>query len=208
MNLKNWTSVGLASVTAVALAAGAGACSSSSSAAPLASQDASPGGDDAQATPDAEGDTGSTQPPVDSGPAGKDASAEASTDGSSLADAATDGGDGGCSGVTLTVKNIKVWCSVSVAGRLASMDPMQTVCVPPGSVSLVATAIPNFVLGPAPWHDTAGDTGSGDPGTFADAGPNSTSSTTVVVTTGTKCVWVCCPGTGLPCPGPTPDQCP
>jgi hypothetical protein len=73
-----------------------------------------------------------------------------------------------------------------------------------GTVDLVAAPLDSsFELGPAPWHDTAGDTGSGDPGTMAGG----TSSTTVAVNADT-CVWVCCPFSpgGGGCP--TADQCP
>jgi hypothetical protein len=119
-------------------------------------------------------------------------------------DGNTDASDGGgC--VTLTVKNYFNWCSVSVNGGTASNLSSQTVCVPSGTtVSLAATPLSSFQLGPAPWHDTAGDTGSGDPGTVS----SNTSSTTVVVSPASTCVWVCCPfspnGNGCP---PT-NQCP
>ncbi len=116
------------------------------------------------------------------------------------------GGEAGCSGatpVTLTVKNILVWCSVSVAGGAYSPADEQVVCVPPGTVSLAATPLSGFELGPAPWHDTAGDHGSGDPGTVSGG----IDTTSVTVKTGAACVWICCPfldGGGCP----STDQCP
>ncbi len=112
--------------------------------------------------------------------------------------------DGGCT--TLTVKNYLSWCSVSVNGAPAVVDAVQTVCVPPSTVNLSASpASSTFELGTpnGPWHDTAGDTGMGDPGMVVGM----TSSTTVVVGTTAACVWACCPFTdGTGCP--TTNQCP
>jgi hypothetical protein len=111
----------------------------------------------------------------------------------------------GC--VNLTVLNYEVWCSVTVNGGAAFVTASQTVCVPPGTEQLATTALPDFELGPTPWHDTAGDTGQGDPGTVTGSGPSAVDSTTVVVGNTAKCVWVCCPfDDGVGCP--TTDQCP
>jgi hypothetical protein len=122
----------------------------------------------------------------------------------SVADTGTPdtGGDAGC--VVLTVKNYLSWCSVSVAGGAASTSPVQTACVTPGMITVAASpASAAFILGPTPWHDTSGDTGSGDPGTVAGM----TSTTTAVVGAMAKCVWACCPfPNGMGCP--TTDQCP
>lgn len=115
-------------------------------------------------------------------------------------------GEAGCHGstpVTLTVLNVLVWCSVSIEGGSPWSGAQQTVCVAPGIVNLAASPLPGFELGPAPWYDTSGDLGSGDPGTVV----GDVDSTTVMVTSGSACVWVCCPfpdGTGCP----TTDQCP
>jgi|GEM_PF-2001532 hypothetical protein len=121
------------------------------------------------------------------------------------------GATGGCSGTTpvsLTVKNFSSWCSVSVAGAAASSAATQTMCVAAGAVDLSATANATFVLGPTPWHDTAGDTGSGDPGTVTGSGQAAQSATTVTVSGASACVSVCCPGaTGTPA-CPTTSQCP
>jgi hypothetical protein len=86
----------------------------------------------------------------------------------------------------------------------ASSASEQTLCVAAGAVPLAATPVSsNFELGPAPWHDTDGDQGNGDPGMVV----NDTDSTTITVTSGSKCVWACCPFTnGAGCP--TADQCP
>ncbi|HEY3820624.1 MAG TPA: hypothetical protein VGL81_25835 [Polyangiaceae bacterium] len=109
--------------------------------------------------------------------------------------------------VNLTVLNYEVWCSVSVNGGDASVVDAETVCVPPGTEQLAATAVEFFELGPAPWHDTAGDMGDGDPGTVTGSGPSAVDSTTVVVGATPKCIWVCCPfDDGVGCP--TTDQCP
>ncbi|HEY1555199.1 MAG TPA: hypothetical protein VGF94_10245 [Kofleriaceae bacterium] len=105
---------------------------------------------------------------------------------------------------TLTVKNYLSWCSISVNGGTASTNATMTAPITaPGSITLAATAGTGFELGPTPWHDTAGDTGTGDPGTVS----NGTSTATVAVQAANKCVWACCPfpdGTGCP----TADQCP
>jgi len=122
----------------------------------------------------------------------------------------TSSGTGGCAGTTpvsLTVKNFVSWCSVSVAGAPASSAATQTMCVAAGAVDLSATANATFVLGPTPWHDTSGDTGSGDPGMVTGSGQASKSATTVTVSGPSACVWVCCPGaTGTPA-CPTTNQC-
>lgn len=115
-----------------------------------------------------------------------------------------------CSGATpaaLTVKNYLSWCSVSVGGHPASTAVSQTVCVAPGVVTLSAAALTGFELGPAPWHDTSGDHGSGDAGAISGSGQSATSTTTVTVAGTGACAWVCCPfadGTGCP----TANQCP
>ncbi len=133
--------------------------------------------------------------PMDAGEAGLD---------SGNVDAAA---ETGAPCVNLTVLNYEVWCSVTVNGGDAAVADAETVCVPPGTTQLAATALQFFELGPAPWHDTAGDMGQGDPGTVTGSGASAVDSTTVVVGATPKCVWVCCPfddGTGCP----TTDQCP
>lgn len=106
--------------------------------------------------------------------------------------------------------NYLSWCSISVAGGSYSVTNPQTVCLPPGTVTLVATpASMYFEIGPAPWHLTSGDTGSGDPGTQVGTGTSETSTATVVLSSGSagKCVWACCPFTnGTGCN--VVDQCP
>ncbi|HEX3343399.1 MAG TPA: hypothetical protein VHS09_02450 [Polyangiaceae bacterium] len=117
------------------------------------------------------------------------------------------GPEAGVPCVNLTVLNYEVWCSVSVNGGDAAVADAETVCVPPGTQQLAATALQFFELGPAPWHDTAGDMGQGDPGTVSGSGASAVDTTTVVVGSQPKCVWVCCPfddGNGCP----TTDQCP
>jgi hypothetical protein len=110
--------------------------------------------------------------------------------------------------VNLTVLNYpqaNPWCTIAIAvtGQNPNTDYTQTVCVTPGIVGVGAHPNTGFELGPTPWHDTDGDTGSGDPGTV-NAG---SSSTFVTVGTTAKCIWACCPFTnGTGCP--TADQCP
>jgi hypothetical protein len=155
---------------------------------------------------DASKDTGPADASKDTGPA--DAYKDTGPADVGVSDVAMDVavGEAGCTGstpVALTVLNVLVWCSVSVEGGASSAAAQQTVCVAPGVVSLAATSLPGFELGPAPWHDTSGDLGSGDPGTLV----GDVDSTTVSVTSGSACVWVCCPFTdGTGCP--ITDQCP
>jgi len=117
------------------------------------------------------------------------------------------GVDAPAGGPMLKVKNFDVWCSVIVDGHTASAAAEQNVAVTAGTIHVSAVALTGFILGSAPWHDTAGDTGAGDPGTVTGTGQSASSATTVVVGSGGKCVWVCCPfanGTGCP----ITDQCP
>jgi hypothetical protein len=131
-----------------------------------------------------------------SSPAGKDAA----IDGKPVDTASTP---------MLTVKNAPTatpWCSVSVNGGTASGVGVQTIPITAaGQISLVASAETGFVLANNMWHHTDGDTGGGEAGTVSGA----KSSTTVTVTaTASKCVWVCCPGSGNVPACPTVDQCP
>jgi hypothetical protein len=118
------------------------------------------------------------------------------------------GGGNGCGSATpvaLTVKNYLSWCAVTVGTGAPVQTDSQTVCVADGTVALSATPLPGFQLGVIPWHDTAGDTGSGDPGTVSGGA----STTTVVVSgAGTKCAWVCCDFADGTIGCPTADQCP
>ncbi len=110
-------------------------------------------------------------------------------------------------GPVLLVKNYLSWCNVTVNGGTASSSAAQSVTVTPGTINVSAVALTGFILGPKPWHDTAGDTGAGDPGTVTGTGQAASSATTAVVSATGKCVWVCCPFTnGTGCP--TTDQCP
>jgi hypothetical protein len=91
------------------------------------------------------------------------------------------------------VKNFLSWCTFEVNGASKSSGPEETVSVAPGTVTLTATANPGFMLASDVWHDTTTQSGA---------------SATVKVTSGAKCVWVCCPGTGGTPACPTTDQCP
>jgi|HubBroStandDraft_6_1064221.scaffolds.fasta_scaffold58995_2 hypothetical protein len=118
------------------------------------------------------------------------------------------GADAQGQGLALTVKNFDGWCAITVEGGSATTLATETVTVTTGTVTLTAKpASSAFELGPAPWHDTTGDSGSGDPGTVTGSGANAVSTTTVSgVTAAGKCVWACCPFTsGSGCP--TTDQC-
>jgi hypothetical protein len=101
----------------------------------------------------------------------------------------------GCPGgqVSLTVKNVEMWCTFAINGSKESAVASETLCVAPGTVTLAATPKAGFELGPEPWHDINSLNGG---------------TATVVLTSGSKCVWVCCPGSGAggaPCP--ESDQC-
>jgi hypothetical protein len=124
-------------------------------------------------------------------------------------DAGNDSGADAAACVTLTVNNYASWCTISVAGSAYDPAASQTPCLPPGTVTLIAKpANSYFEIGSAPWHLTSGDTGSGDPGTQAGTGINETSTTSVVLTSSSKCVWACCPfaSDGSGCN--VPAQCP
>jgi hypothetical protein len=111
------------------------------------------------------------------------------------------------SGPTLRVKNYLAWCSVIVDGHPASTLAVQDVPVTAGTINVSAVALTGFRLGTNPWHDTAGDTGTGEQGTLTGTGQTASSATTVVVSASGKCAWVCCEfSTGGGCP--TVDQCP
>ncbi len=121
--------------------------------------------------------------------------------------AGTGGGtpDAGCS--MLTVKNYLAWCTVTVNGGTPSGAASQTACVTPGSIPVSAVANTGFELGLTPWHDTSGDTGSGEQGTITGSGQTASTATTVVVGSSAKCAWVCCETAGTTdCP--TSDLCP
>jgi hypothetical protein len=86
---------------------------------------------------------------------------------------------------------------------------MQTICAPANtSIPLVATANGGFMLDAHMWHHTSGDTGSGEMGTWTGTGATAMSSASFMTgASGTACAWVCCPGSGFPCPT-TDTQCP
>jgi hypothetical protein len=204
--------VGIVAATFVACALAAAACGGDDS---TPTQEGTPDAAASEAGLDARAsDAGADGAAIEdsSGPGsegGTDAEAESGGDTGIPDGAGDDGpgaGDGGC--VSLDVKNYKSWCSVSVAAGAFSTSDMQVVCVAPGTVDLAAKAAsPAFKLGPAPWHHTTGDKGSGDPGTVTGVGPAAQSATTVVVSAAGACAWICCPfATGTGCP--LVDQCP
>jgi hypothetical protein len=94
----------------------------------------------------------------------------------------------------LTVINAMTWCTITVQGPGGGTfsGGQQIFNVPAGTVGLSLVPLnATFEIGPAPWHDTAGDMGSGDPGTVSGNPPHD--STTVYVDAGATCVWACCP---------------
>jgi hypothetical protein len=108
---------------------------------------------------------------------------------------ASSSADSGC--INLTVHNYDTWCMVQIGSNPVSSGLSQTVCVPPGTVTL--TAMPNgstFTVGSMGgdgWHDTTG-AGTSTFGTITgeDAGTPKTT-TTIDVSASNKCAWVCCP---------------
>jgi hypothetical protein len=115
-------------------------------------------------------------------------------------DAGHTSGDSGCAStasetlVGLVIKNFDGGCSVTVNGDVSlSGSGTTTICQKPGLVTLTAMANTGFTLGSQPWHDTATESGG---------------SATVTLTSGSTCVWVCCPGKGGTPACPTADQCP
>ena len=81
------------------------------------------------------------------------------------------GADAQGQGLSLTVKNFDAWCAITVEGGSATTLATETVTVTTGTVTVTAKpASSEFELGPAPWHDTTGDSGSGDPGTLTGSG--------------------------------------
>jgi hypothetical protein len=131
------------------------------------------------------------------------ASSSGGTEAGATEAGASDGGDAGCT--TLKLYNFDTWCSVSINGAATSTSGTQSVCVTPGTISLVAEPNgDNFELGPDPWVyiSGTGGTDSGISGTIVgDGGVGSTSTTSVNVVAGAPgCVLVCCPfssnGTG------------
>jgi hypothetical protein len=187
MNNATWTV--LSGIAAAALAA---ACGSSSGGGSSTTTSATATGGSGTTSATATGGSGTTSATATGG------SGTTSTTTSTTSTAA-------CSGATpaaLTVKNVDLWCTVSVNGGAGSAAAEQTVCVADGMVSLSATANTGFVLGD--WHGTTGDSGNGDPGTVS----NGTSTAKVNVTGSSACVWICCPGSSGTLACPTTNACP
>ena len=151
------------------------------------------------------GSSSTNNPPPDSG---------TSSDASMTADAADAGqpgldaaGETGGNTVTLTVKNVLNWCSITINGGAASTDAVITAQVPRGTTTLVATpASSAFEIGPAPWFGIDENDGGLAAGVDNGSGATETSTATVTIT-GDHCVSVCCPFTnGSGCP--TTTTCP
>ncbi|HEX4446413.1 MAG TPA: hypothetical protein VH044_06750, partial [Polyangiaceae bacterium] len=106
---------------------------------------------------------------IDSSTTDSSTAVDSSTSDSSTAvDSSTPDAAPAC--VDLKVKNYIAWCSFTVNGGAASIAEEDTVCVPPGTVTLAATARATFELGADPWHDVNGDTGSGVAGARTSPG--------------------------------------
>ena len=105
--------------------------------------------------------------------------------------------------------NYLAWCSVSVGTTAASNSASQTICVAAGPVTVKATPASNlFAIGTNPWFGVDQNDGGAAPGTDMGTGATETTTATVTVSSGSKCVSVCCGDapTGTNCP--TTDPCP
>jgi hypothetical protein len=107
----------------------------------------------------------------------------------------------------LQIHNIISWCDVSVNGGTPSPSSLITANVLPGEITVSAVAHMGFELGPTPWHDVDGDTGTGVQGTLSGSGQTQASAAKVTITTAGKCVWVCCRSTVDPTDCDVPDPC-
>jgi hypothetical protein len=127
-------------------------------------------------------------------------------DGGAEAQAATGGG----SDVTLTVMNFMSWCSVTVNAGPSSSSSSVTASVAAGSTAMIVAtpASSSFQIGADPWFGVTQDDGGAAPGMDNGTGTSETTTATVVVVTGNRCVSVCCqlPGNGPP-PCPTTNPC-
>jgi hypothetical protein len=188
----------ITSVASLALAATVNGCSSSSKTNGNNPEDAGNELDGEPAASSSSGGAASSSGSSSGAASSSGSSSGGSTDAATEAGPSADAGDAGCT--TLNVYNFDEWCSVSVNGAATSPNGLQTVCVPPGSITLVAEPKNGtFELGPDPWVyiSGAGGTDSGTAGTIVgDGGVGSTSTTAVVVGSTPACVVVCCPFTG------------
>jgi len=113
---------------------------------------------------------------------------------------------------SLFIKNFESRCSIAIGNGTASTGSPVAALLNGGgpfTIHLAASASSDtFALGPALWHHTDGDAGSGDAGTVAGTGTTATSTATITIGTDSHaCVWACCPlADGTNCP--TTDQCP
>ena len=211
--------IGLAGIAVIALLGGAaGGCGSSSGGggATAVVHDAT-GGHDASSISDGGGGSSSGS---DSGASSRSdggsgsGSGDGPGDDSGTTDASGSGsgddGGNGCSPsnpVALTALNSG--CSVSVGSTPASNSNTQTICVAAGPVTVEATpASSAFAIGAQPWFGVDQNGGGAASGTDKGTGAIETTTATVTVSTGSRCVSVCCgmaPG-GTSCP--TTDPCP
>jgi hypothetical protein len=108
-------------------------------------------------------------------------------------DTGIDAASGDAGDVTLTVKNYKAWCSVTINGGTASKAASITDSVPAGSTAtIVATPLASFKIGADPWFGTDQDDGGAAPGVDQGEGGAETTTATVTVTATHDCVSVCC----------------
>jgi hypothetical protein len=200
----------ISSVASLALATATSACSSKSSGGSSNPED---GGNepDSESSSSSGGSSSSSGGGSSSSSGGSSSSSGGVTDGGSDAAALSDaspseggsssGADASCT--ALAVYNFKSWCSVGISGATPVTSAMQSACLAPGSIPLVAEPASSvFELGPDPWVHISGTGGTttGISGTIVgDGGVGSTSSTAVVLGSTAGCVLVCCPftnGTG------------
>jgi hypothetical protein len=138
------------------------------------------GNNDAGNTGNDSGNPGNDAGPADSG---------SQNDAGGMDSGVNDAGSTDAGTVTLTVKNYRRWCAVSIDDGAFSTDAGISVDVAPGTIPLAAKpASDKFILGD--WHYTTGSVdGGADPG-MVDGGVSYSS---VVVGGSAACIWVCCP---------------
>jgi hypothetical protein len=116
-----------------------------------------------------------------------------------------DSGNGCSAGTPVALTALNSGCSVGIGSTPESNSNTQTICVAAGAVTIKATpASSAFAIGADPWFGVDQNAGGAAPGTDKGAGATAT----VTVSSGDRCVSVCCGsapgGTGCPTTNPCP----
>ena len=209
-------SLGFAGIAVIALltGAGGGCASSSGGGSPATVHDAGPhdASSDSRSDGSSSGTDGSSSSGSDGGSSSGSDGAPGDDSGMTDQGGSSSGGDGnnGCSAstpVALTVLNSG--CSVGVGSTAESNSNTQTICFAAGPVTIKATpASSAFAIGADPWFGVDQNAGGAAPGTDTGTGATETTTAIITVSSGDRCVSVCCgnaPG-GTNCP--TVNPCP